>query len=1256
MAGGLNKLSLAWRALLALPGQISRRLGVRRPSFPRLASFSVTQQVPAAGRALAVIRDQSRALIHYVPRPVQLHVARLSRGSATVGREAFAGLLVLSLVALGVGYGRLNQGPVSLAFLVPTIEEAIDREIAPLDVEIDDAVLLKDDDGSGVAFRLRNVRLLEADGSVVAQSPLAAVGLSGAALLSGRIAPGSVDFIGPQLLMSYDDKSGLALSFTRSAANGEALPPPRGVPKRKAPVTQGLTETVVAKQPLRRSAAPFRRLDVTRTLADALERLREGGGTSSYLTRFGVKNAAVVFDHDGKKTTLQVPDFAINLEHRNRRSIILGSASVASSNGPWKLSFRTEQLDRRQRLLLTGLVQDFVPTAFAADLPGFQALKAIDVPVTAETKLDLSNTGQLISAEARVRIAAGHVTVPWEREHPMLLDEGDLRIRYLREEKRVEILPSTLSWGGSELTVSGSFQPSESSPDGRPRWDFILNGDDSVLQADEFGLKRLAVDELRAEGQVEPQSGEVHIRRFLLRAGNASVDLAGTVIDAPGSPAVKLEGRISEMPGEILKQFWPKFLAAASREWVGKRISTGHVLGGTFKVDLGPGQFAAIDHGGDIQPDAFRMDLAAKDLTVEYIPRMPPLSLPEAKLEISGRSLIINAGAGHVALQSGQMLGVQEGSFSIPDLRPKKPLGEIAFKANGPTAAVLDLLDHEPFGYVRKVGFKPAEIGGATDGGFRLVMPMKKDLHFSDMKLRGLARVENITSGANLGPYPVEGGTLDVNFSEEAIETRGDVLLKGVNTQVHWQRIFGVPDDKQPDLRLSATLNETARARLGLDVNHMVKGDTPINLTIGQSAPGARTVRMQSDLTNARLLLSSMSWTKPAGKAATVQFDVVQKPEGDISLEGFRIAGDDIAVDGWILLDPKKKLKSFYFSDFSFNRQTHVELSGEARHDGVLDVKAMGPSYDGRELLRALFSAAPKEEDETKSLGMDLDARIGSVAGNYDTSLDDARIIVKKRRGELQALDVRGMLHGRSPVGVKLEGGAGRDRIIRAESADAGGAFRLLGLYAQIEGGEASLEMNLDRGGAGAKSGTLWARDFAVVGDGVVGQVLSDVNTDTEQASRARGPQRRGLAGGSRVQFSQLRAPFSIAGSQFTLQDAYINGPLLGATMRGQINFASRRIDVGGTYVPLYGLNSALGNIPIIGNLLVGREGEGVLGITFAIQGAMANPNVLVNPISMVAPGIFRQIFEFSGPVPESMSSNSGEAASSANTQGFPRF
>ena len=121
---------------------------------------------------------------------------------------------------------------------------------------------------------------------------------------------------------------------------------------------------------------------------------------------------------------------------------------------------------------------------------------------------------------------------------------------------------------------------------------------------------------------------------------------------------------------------------------------------------------------------------------------------------------------------------------------------------------------------------------------------------------------------------------------------------------------------------------------------------------------------------------------------------------------------------------------------------------------------------------------------------------------------------------------------------------------------------------------------------------------------------------------------------------------FFVGPGKFRLSDAYINGPQLGATMRGTVDFKSQTVDLGGTYVPLYGLNSALGAIPILGKVLVGRKGEGVVGITFAIKGKLDDPNVLVNPMSVMTPGIFRHIFDFTGAVPDS-------AAAAANPPNY---
>jgi hypothetical protein len=1183
-------------------------------------------KISEGGRALMTLPAKGRELVKLVPEPVQLELRKLSSGGAHVCREIFAGILVVGLIAIVGGYGRLAQGPISLPNLVPMIEDAINGELSDLRVKIDDAILQRSPEGPGVLFRLRNIRLIDSDGSVVAQAPLAAIGMSGAALLSGRIAPGSVDFIGPRLLF-YASDNGLSLSFYRPTTSEVDKFVKGTVQAPAAPEAQpGVpTESVIAKraeQPVPSSAG--RQLDVTQTVTDVFERARSGN--TSYLTRFGVKDAQVVLSRDGVETLWQVPDFSIDLQHKNERSVLLGQANLGSSKGDWQLEFRTEQRPKRQSLSITALIQDLVPSGLAENFPAVAGLKAIDLPVTGETNVELSTAGRFLSGDANLELKKGYLTPPWDPDNAMQIDEGDVHVRYAKKNEVFEIERSTLKWGESQATISGQFRPA-GDDGGSPSWAFKIKADDAVLTVPEFGLAPVKVDEWSAEGSITPDRGRLTLSRFIIRSGTASIELAGSVADAPGSPEVHLTGVVSPMPVDMLKQFWPKFLAGDARKWVMNNVKGGQVLGGKVAVSLQPGELARMEAGAELAPEAVDVELDLAGMSLTYIDKLPPILTGNAKMRVSGISFWVDIPEAKIALPSGEEIALSEGRFFIPDLRPDPQQGQITFKAAGTTATVLKLLDHEPLGYMQAVGMKPDSFGGTATGSFVLDMPMREDLKFRDIKLRGEARLDQAIASNVVGNISIEGGALDVNVTEQALDARGQILIKGVPAELAWQRIFYEPEERQPPVRISATLDEPARETLGLKISHLLKGPLPVTLSVARNAQGAQSLSMQADLTQAQLIFGNMGWTKPKGRAATMQFDIVQGEDGSTDLKNFKILGNDIAIDGSISLDPEQHLKAFYFSDFSFDMLTHVEINAAVRDGNVLEVEAHGPSYNGKQFFQSLFSAGQLAEDAEPPdpFSVDLTARFGTVVGFYDTTVNDVQATLKKRNGRLVALDASGKLNGGSPLAVKLDDASGA-RILRAEARDAGAAFRLIGFYPKVEGGEASLEVSLDAGGGDMKTGTLWARNFSVLGDSVVSDVLSD-----PQSQAALGGERKKQVRQNSIAFNQLRAPFSVGKGQFQLNDAYVNGPALGATMRGRVDFKTQTVNLGGTYVPLYGLNSALGAIPILGGIFVGREGEGVVGITFAIQGKLDDPNVLVNPVSVVAPGIFRQIFEFRG-------------------------
>jgi hypothetical protein len=253
---------------------------------------------------------------------------------------------------------------------------------------------------------------------------------------------------------------------------------------------------------------------------------------------------------------------------------------------------------------------------------------------------------------------------------------------------------------------------------------------------------------------------------------------------------------------------------------------------------------------------------------------------------------------------------------------------------------------------------------------------------------------------------------------------------------------------------------------------------------------------------------------------------------------------------------------------------------------------------------------------------LDLRAEVDTVVGYSDTTLRNVKMLLQKRSNKLTSLDARGVLEGGKPFAAEVRHEPGQYRRLRAEAMDAGQLFKLVGFYPNAVGGAVNLEVNLDGQGPAERTGTLWVRDFLVLGDPIISEVLQSADSTQSGGRRTATVQRE------QFEFDVMRVPFSVGHGQFVMHDASINGQLVSASIRGKVDFRAQTLKVGGTYVPMSVLMRAPAEIPIFGPLLTGPRGEGMFGITFAIQGSMAKPQVMVNPLSIITPGIFREIFQ----------------------------
>ena len=117
--------------------------------------------------------------------------------------------------------------------------------------------------------------------------------------------------------------------------------------------------------------------------------------------------------------------------------------------------------------------------------------------------------------------------------------------------------------------------------------------------------------------------------------------------------------------------------------------------------------------------------------------------------------------------------------------------------------------------------------------------------------------------------------------------------------------------------------------------------------------------------------------------------------------------------------------------------------------------------------------------------------------------------------------------------------------------------------------------------------------------------------------------------GGDGLQFNQLVAPFVSGPDQVRVKGARATGITLGITASGIVDTKNETMDLEGTLIPAYLINSALGRLPIVGPLFSGgQKGGGVFAAQFRVKGNLDKPDVSTNPLSALAPGFLRNIFK----------------------------
>jgi hypothetical protein len=315
-------------------------------------------------------------------------------------------------------------------------------------------------------------------------------------------------------------------------------------------------------------------------------------------------------------------------------------------------------------------------------------------------------------------------------------------------------------------------------------------------------------------------------------------------------------------------------------------------------------------------------------------------------------------------------------------------------------------------------------------------------------------------------------------------------------------------------------------------------------------------------------------------------------------------------------------MKSANLSQVWLSDENNFSMTVEPKGEGQ-SIVINGRTFDARPIIKSMFSKSAGPANKSGSnQSLNINAQADRVFAHRGEILTGVSATIAVRNRTVANADIEGKFLTGMALAIRVRA-TENGRQLQINSGDGGAALRASNLYSKVAGGQLEFSAVLSNdGNSSIQNGRLVLRDFDVRNEAA----LADI--DRRGKSKKSGPRREGLS------FTKLTLPFTTDAKFIRIGDSLLKGVELGATAEGLIRKADGAIDITGTIIPAYGINAAVGNIPLFGEILTGGKGQGIFGLTFALGGSMANPKIQVNPLSAIAPGIFRKIFEFDGSGP----------------------
>lgn len=837
-------------------------------------------------------------------------------------------------------------------------------------------------------------------------------------------------------------------------------------------------------------------------------------------------------------------------------------------------------------------VRDVAATDIAAQAPALSYLSVLDAAVSGSIRTTLDDEGMLNSFAATLEIGQGALR-PDADAPAVPFDAGRAFLTYAPEDQRITF--SEVSFRSDAIAVSAEGHALLGEFDGA--WPASLTGqlniNDIMLAPEGMFDAPVSVEDTSADFRLRLDPFGVELGGLTARVGGGVLRATGQAGVGGGGWDVALNAGIDEVDSAAVLQNWPVALTPETRGWLKRNLQKGTLRNVEGAVRIADGA-----------PPIFGVSYDFEGAALRYLPDMPLLEGAAGRASFHDKRFVIAVTDGYTETSHGR-LDVGGSVFTIPDSDATPSTIELDIEAAGPVSAALDLLERPPFDLLEDVTFAPGDISGAMEASIGLSFLTGRDPNYDDLGLRVSAQLSNVESDDIAQGRLLTSERLDLRVDAEGLRIDGPMAVDGVPAQATLRRPLGAGAETTP-ARIAGvvTISPETLSALSVDLpDGTVSGSTEATFEIDVPKEGPPLMRVASDLVGLGLAIPPAGWAKPDPVRGAFEAIVTLGPQPDItslSIGAPGLSADDIRLE----LSADRELVAVRVPRLRLEDWLDAGVTVTPRGEGQIPaLRIDGGRLDIRGLASRSGTGGPGGGN-------------GPVVLNPDRVVISDGITLTDFSGQLRpGPGISGQFTARINGGTPIQGGVipvNAGTAIRIQSADAGGAIRDAGFLKNGAGGSLDLILS-PTGTPGHYDGEMLLEDVTVRDAPALAALLDGISIV-------------GLLddGGAGILFNTVDARFLLTPSQLRLRRSAAVGASMGISMDGIYDLGSDRIDMQGVISPVYVLNG-------IGSFLT-RRGEGLFGFNFRMTGDARAPRIAINPLSILTPGMFREIFRRPAP------------------------